>query len=68
MAPPGRPASGPPPGAPPPGYPGAPPPGAAPGYAQAPYAPLKPHRGAAVLVLGICGLVVCVICGIIFSL
>lgn len=27
--------------------------------------PLKPHRGTAVLVLGILGLVVCVICGII---
>ena len=27
--------------------------------------PLKPHRGAVVLVLGILGIVVCVICGII---
>jgi len=27
--------------------------------------PLKPHRGVAVLVLGILGIVVCVICGII---
>ena len=38
-------------------------PGAAPGPPGGTY--LKPHRGVAVLVLGICGLVVCVICGII---
>jgi len=30
-----------------------------------PAAPLKPHRGTTVLVLGILGLVVCFICGII---
>jgi hypothetical protein len=45
-----------------------PPPGAAAaGYGPPPgYRPdLKPHRGAAVLTLGILGLVVCVVCGII---
>ena len=30
-----------------------------------PLQPLKPHRGAVVLVLGILGIVVCLICGII---
>jgi hypothetical protein len=29
------------------------------------YPPLLPHRGTAVLVLGICGLAICAICGII---
>jgi hypothetical protein len=71
---PGRPSGPPPPGAgqpPPPGYPydQQPPPGypygqqPPPGYG--PPAALKPHRGIAVLVLGICGFVVCAICGII---
>lgn len=40
------------------------PPPTMPGYAPSPTS-LKPHRGTAVLVLGILGLVVCVICGII---
>ncbi len=34
-----------------------------PGYAEQQY--LRPHRGVAVLVLGILGLVICFICGII---
>ncbi len=73
--PPGQPPPGqPPPGAgPPPGYPGygQQPPGGYPGYGQQPPGGygypggLKPHRGMAVLVLGICGFVVCAICGII---
>lgn len=42
-----------------------PPPGYGPPGAYAPPGGLKPHRGNAVLVLGILGLVVCVICGII---
>lgn len=49
----------PPPGAPPPPPHGAPPP------AVAPPGPVQPHRGVLILVLGILGLVVCVICGII---
>ena len=38
-----------------------------PGHPQAPQKQVyrKPHRGTAVLVLGICGIVVCFICGII---
>ena len=40
------------------------PPPTMPGYAPSPTS-LRPHRGTAVLVLGILGLVVCVICGII---
>jgi len=40
------------------------PPPTMPGYAVPPTS-LKPHRGTAVLVLGILGLVICVICGII---
>ncbi len=62
------PGAGPPPGYPDPGQ--QPPPGY-PGYGQPP-APgygygtaLKPHRGIVVLVLGICGFVVCAICGVI---
>ena len=42
----------------------APPPGPTPAP-PATEAPLKPHRGGAVLALGILGLVICVICGII---
>ena len=45
---------------PPPASPQTPPPAA-----QAPQQNLAPHRGTTVLVLGILGLVVCVICGII---
>ncbi len=77
--PPGQPPGGQPPGGQPP--PGAYPPGAQqqspyappayPGQPQPMYgtpqlAPgMKPHRGGAVLALGICGLVVCGICGVI---
>lgn len=66
---PGRPSHGSPPGGMPPGD--APPPGGYPGYPhQAPpgygYAMgVKPHRGVVILVLGICGFAVCVVCGII---
>ena len=35
------------------------------GGAQTPQVPMKPHRATTVLVLGILGLVCCVICGII---
>jgi len=75
---PGPPSHGPPPGQPPPGAipPGQPPPGAGPppGYPGYPQQPppgygygvaVKPHRGTVILVLGICGFAVCVICGII---
>lgn len=69
----GPPSAGPPPGAMPPG---SPPPGAGqpPGYPAYPQqpppgygygVPVKPHRGVVILVLGICGFAVCVICGII---
>jgi len=49
-------------GAPPPGYPGYPQqPPAGYGYGAA----VKPHRGTVILVLGIFGFAVCVICGVV---
>lgn len=70
---PGPPSSGPPPGYAPPGA-SPPPAGQPPGYPGYPQQPpagygyatgVKPHRGIVILVLGICGFAVCVICGII---